>query len=1013
MRAVFKIGDRVCLSIDNGKVGVVISLQQNPLAETQYQVFHDADNINTYFEGQLCLVDDTGSNTVTLQKFQELYASRKLGLNSLETLFSLNTGKIEFIPFQFRPLTRILRAELPRILIADEVGVGKTIETGIILKEFEKREGIDSVIIICPKDLTAKWRLEMKTKFDESFEILSSDRLNYCFSEMEMEGVWPYESRKCIIGLEMLRREENIVRIEAMEDVISFDMLVVDEAHHVINPNSKSHQVVEYFCRSSEIAVFLSATPLQLGSSDLFSLLNLLLPEEFIDESVFSAMAEPNRFINAAIRAIRDPSSTEWREKASKELSGICMNDWAARAYKDNRLLNYWIEKLRDESFDFTDEIRLSCLRDIESLHTFAHVINRTKRKDIGAFTIREPITVLTHYDSAEQAFYDAARSFKYSTLCKRYGNRTATFIMSTIERQITSSLPAFVSLLDSFITRGLLLTNELSDDLEEDDDKIRFDDEGFLAWAKELKHLATTLPKTDLKARELLRIIDDTLHQKPQKLLVFSFFKHTLRYLYGLVADQGYRVGMITGDTSVEERAELRRRFRLDHEEAEAIDVLLCSEVGCEGLDYEFCSRMVNYDIPWNPMKIEQRIGRIDRFGQKSPKVQIYNFVTDGTIEERIFYRCYERLGVFNATIGDLEGVLGEMASELSAAAFDYSLTEAQQQAKAQQSIDNAIRLSAEEQLVENASRNLFLMDIENNDKQLADERLLQMQWQKCLLKAFFRREYPDSVLSEISDSSMKLRMYKEDKTQMLSRISQLKRTRKLDRNSQQVIALENYLSSDEQTVLLDLDPSTEKPSWHGMVISATHPFIFMALSTNGIQKNRIMTACKTYDHTYLEKGSYMFSCVIWKECGYKRSCELKVLLFDMEKKELLPISLDDFERLILTAEGADLESAISTSVMDSYIFENQQLSKTRLVENNEDIISRKQSTLHNYYSNQIEKANHSYQTATNEKIRRMYRARVQRLTDAWEEKKAQLAEKSKADILIENFAYGLIEVQ
>ena len=91
-----------------------------------------------------------------------------------------------------------------------------------------------------------------------------------------------------------------------------------------------------------------------------------------------------------------------------------------------------------------------------------------------------------------------------------------------------------------------------------------------------------------------------------------------------------------------------IRERFRINKENPEAIDVLLSSEVGCEGLDYEFCSRLVNYDIPWNPMRIEQRIGRIDRFGQKSEKVQIYNFITPGTIEERIFSRCFERLGIF-----------------------------------------------------------------------------------------------------------------------------------------------------------------------------------------------------------------------------------------------------------------------------------------------------------------------------------------------------------------------------
>ena len=106
--------------------------------------------------------------------------------------------------------------------------------------------------------------------------------------------------------------------------------------------------------------------------------------------------------------------------------------------------------------------------------------------------------------------------------------------------------------------------------------------------------------------------------------------------------------MAIITGKVQDEEREALRNRFRLPRTDPDAIDILLSSEVGCEGLDYEFCDRMVNYDIPWNPMRIEQRIGRIDRFGQRSEKVLIYNFVTPGTVEERIFFRCFERIGVF-----------------------------------------------------------------------------------------------------------------------------------------------------------------------------------------------------------------------------------------------------------------------------------------------------------------------------------------------------------------------------
>lgn len=1012
----FNIGDKVCLAIDNSVVGVVISVIPSTEAVTRYQVFHDATNMAIYYENQLLLVTDShGSRKLSLQDFLGVYAAQKLRINSASTMFALNSGNIKFIPFQFRPLARMLNSEYPRILIADEVGVGKTIETGIILKEFEKRDSVKSAIIICPKDLTSKWRREMKTRFDEAFEVLTSDRLSYCFDELEMEGAWPYECRKCIVGLEMLRREENITRLELMEDLASFDMLIVDEAHHVINRNSKSHQIVEYFCESCDVAVFLSATPLQLGSGDLFSLLNLLLPDEFMDEAVFAAMAEPNQFINAAIRHVRNVSDENWQAQAAEELKQVCVNEWARKAFSNNNLLAYWIDRLEKESAPFTDEERIACLRDLESLHTFSHVINRTKRKDIGEFTIREPITVLTVYNDAEQAFYDAVKDFKHTALRKRYGERTAKLIMSTIERQITSSLPAFVLLLDQFIERGLLSVSEVSDDwgYEFDFDEIDLDDVDFHEWADHLKELAVDLPETDSKANQLLAIIDETVHNtEAGKLLVFSFFKHTLRYLQDIISAAGVRVEVITGDTSTEDRDDLRRRFRLPKEDPNAIDVLLCSEVGCEGLDYEFCSRMVNYDIPWNPMKIEQRIGRIDRFGQKSPKVQIYNFITDGTIEEKIFYRCYDRLGIFNSTIGDLEGVLGEVATELNMTAFDMSLTEQQQTIHAQQLIDNVIRLVDEQRQFENASRELFLMDIEANETSVTNERNAQIQWQKHLVRGYLQKSFPDIICTDVSHARLRLRVFKPEKQAILSKLTYMRRQRKVDRNSLQLAEFEKYLLSDNQSIVLNFDSTDTDSPDQMLTITATHPLIIMALEQDTEVAEGFHTSCIVSDPCALEQGKYLFACYEWKECGYRQSTDIQVLLFDYMRNQPVSLTLSEFENILLTAKESAEIAAPDLTPLDTHIYNQQKAAKERLLQINEDIIARKLSTLNRYYTKQIEKARYSFQQAKNERIRTMYHARIQKLELAWKEKEDALNGRLQSDILVKHFASGTIEV-
>lgn len=142
----------------------------------------------------------------------------------------------------------------------------------------------------------------------------------------------------------------------------------------------------------------------------------------------------------------------------------------------------------------------------------------------------------------------------------------------------------------------------------------------------------------------------------------MFSYFRKTLEYLKEELENQGYKVGLIYGGIPLKD--EIRRgkvikgRETIIKELEEGkIQILLSSEVGTEGLDFQFCNCMINYDLPWNPMRVEQRICRLDRYGQKSEKVLIYNFQVENTIEGRIFGRLYERIKIFERSIGELEG--------------------------------------------------------------------------------------------------------------------------------------------------------------------------------------------------------------------------------------------------------------------------------------------------------------------------------------------------------------------
>ena len=191
--------------------------------------------------------------------------------------------------------------------------------------------------------------------------------------------------------------------------------------------------------------------------------------------------------------------------------------------------------------------------------------------------------------------------------------------------------------------------------------------------------------------------------------MILFSSFRHTLRYLYNNLRSDDFRVGLIHGGTPDEERVEMRRRFENPLQDSDTIDVLLFSEIGCEGLDYQFCDCIVNYDLPWNPMRVEQRIGRIDRVGQKSETVAIANLITPGTVDADIYERCLVRIGVFNSALGASEEILGDITREIRDISENYTLSDEDRREKFQQLADNKIRLIKEQEELEEKQMELF----------------------------------------------------------------------------------------------------------------------------------------------------------------------------------------------------------------------------------------------------------------------------------------------------------------
>lgn len=278
----------------------------------------EASRKQDYYESQLKAIEPhaTERATVSPGDLSAFLTGVQLSAPSSSSLHSFNVGRIRYVPYQYRPVFKLIRADRPRLLVADEVGVGKTIEAGLILKELQARNDVKSALIICPKALVAerKWELEMR-RFDEQFTPLDGSLLRHCIRETHLGGEWPLQYEKAILPFSLFdgdllfgkqgKGAARDVGLLALDPPPKFDLVIVDEAHHIRNTETFLHQAVRYFCDHADAVVFLSATPVQLGRDDLFTLLNVLRPDVVIDPASFDQMAEPNPHINEAIQACR------------------------------------------------------------------------------------------------------------------------------------------------------------------------------------------------------------------------------------------------------------------------------------------------------------------------------------------------------------------------------------------------------------------------------------------------------------------------------------------------------------------------------------------------------------------------------------------------------------------------------------------------------------------------------------------------------------------------------------
>jgi superfamily II DNA or RNA helicase len=599
-------------------------------------------------------------------RFASSLTFTKLSNPLTDTVYSYLSTKTVYRPYQFRPVLRLLNSPTQRLLIADEVGLGKTIEAGLIWTELEARGAVRRALVVCPASLIAKWKSEMRRRFDRDLREVDKAGLDDLVALFRDEDdATPFFG---VVSLERLRRAVPISRL--LEVQARFDLVIVDEAHYLRTRGSLSHELGRVLSDIADTLIFLSATPLNLGHDDLFNLLSLLAEEEFSDRYVFGRQVEPNRLLNAASKElVRSRGATD---AVAKTLDSVRYLEFGAPIASRPEFEE--LEALVGSSTRLDWAQVADARRLLAELNTLGSVLTRTRKADVpDARAVREPVSIEVEWSPEERLFYRAVLDWAYQRA--KASGAPVGFVTQMPLRQAASCLQGMKDLLGE---RDPALFSDDPYGVDDIDDMDWDASEDAPLSFDAIRSAVVGWSGRDTKFERFEEALRDVQGKGIAQVMVFSYFRRTLGYLYRQLRKRGFRVRMMDGSTPMPERLTVMDDFRSGD-----FDILLCSEVGSEGLDFEFCSVLVNYDLPWNPMKVEQRIGRLDRFGQKSDKIRIYNFHVPGTIETEIFERLYRRIGVFEASIGELEPILRDEFSTLTRVALDPNLTDEQRQRK------------------------------------------------------------------------------------------------------------------------------------------------------------------------------------------------------------------------------------------------------------------------------------------------------------------------------------------
>lgn len=882
-----------------------------------------------------------------------------------DILYSYNTNRLTPEMHQYKPLIKFLNSQNSRVLIADEVGLGKTIEAGMIFKEVDKRYELKVSLIVVPSSLTLKWQEELEIRFDERFEIKKSNEFLTFIDDFDSHKNTKYFHEKIIISYHTLRDTRVMQKLK--KSFFEVDFLIMDEAHTMRNLGTTTFESAEIITAMAEQIIFLSATPVQNSLEDLFNILYLLDGDYFRDFDYFKKMLEPNKVIHKLIALLRNNHTLD-------ELQDfVAQHDEATLPHEVKNIFTQ-IQELQD----IKSHQKVYFIDALTKADHLSFIINRTKKKDVGRSIPRNAKSVVVTIIEQEVEYYEAVIEFvKFLNPSTPQG-----FITIMPERMASSSMIASLESFKEIKKSGKLFLKDI-DELEDYYEDIDIKEEA-MRYLDAIIKKGECIGEKDSKFIKFQEYLKEIREQKIKQVIVFSFFKKTLNYLEVKLSELGYSVGKIHGDFSIEERFAKIKSFKKGE-----FDILLSSEVGSEGLDMQFCNVVVNYDLPWNPMRVEQRIGRIDRIGQKFDKLHIFNLCITGSIEDRIFSRLYSKLNIFEESIGELEPILGDLEKSLNLA---HLITLSQEEIDKKLNLEE---LAIKRKELEIQEQNQEIEKLINDDFSFEEKKELFLNHKKLeQLQEQSREIFLDFLTcNELKYVELKDRSIKFSSENLKSLFNILKtnmsdkRTEPHRYNEQRAI-LHKISRVQELKVSFATNNNDE---FQTLYLFMNHPILSM-ITREKTHRELFAALChEEYKNAYaiVYRVDIMHS---------KPTSLLKTLVLD---EQFMPLAeIDYFEFIAQTKESQSMTNAnlqeIKSKAMPHIIKSVEKL-KTQEAQAQNNILNIKIESIKNYFDKQINRVQKLKQKVEQEDVQRMRVGEIENLQEQKTKKVQELEAKKE----------------